>query len=535
MGLARGVLSTPGAAWGCVTSGRTWRGMGSSVSGDLGKTPRGLTHAPGLHGDVTPERTAPSTVRNGLWNAGANALIAVAGLFSSVVVVRSLSPEAYGVMSYYLWLASVTGALGTLALPHALTKVAAELLGQNREPDAEALTALVWRVTLLLNGVILLLLTAVWLGQGRNPYLLMVAATQLPLALASIVSSHLWARQDYRPVALWTGAAALVQVALVVLAHTFGWAGPGFAAAVLGSGAVTWLGLLGHLGRIPGSRGGRVLRPVLGQYAAFLLPATLSRLIEVVVWQRSELFFLSRFSGETQIGFYNLAYTIYSIALAVGWALINGYYPAISHHHGARQPQAIRRQVQQGVTLAVLYAAPVSFGAVVLLNGVVRLLYGDKMLPAVAVGQVLLLGLTPGVLCGMLTLTLSAVGRVWLGVTLGLLVALVNLWLALWLIPRQGALGAAVATTAAQFVYFLGLSWVVSRVCGLRIAWAPPTRLLLLASATTLALPLLLLHLLPGPDLLKLLLATLVSGACYLALLWRGGELRLLQTQGGPS
>ena len=477
----------------------------------------------GVAGHAPQAVTSP--LRNGLWNAASNALTAVAGLVCSVVVVRSLNVEAYGVFSYYLWLASVTGAIGVLALPHALTKVSAELIGQGRPQDAEALTALVWRGTLLLNGLITLVIALAWLRTPQAPYLLVVGAVQVPVALAAIASSYLWARQNYRPVALWTGAAAVVQVALVVAAQLLGWEGPGFAAAVLGSGAVIWLGLAGALPRTAPHRQATVTRNVRAQYAAFLLPATLTRLIEVVVWQRSELLFLSRLSTTSQIGFYSLAYTIYAIVLAVGWALINGYYPALSQLHGARQPEHVVQKVNQGVRVATLYAAPVSFGMIAVLGGVIRLLYGEKMLPAVQVGQVLLLGLTPGVICGMLTLTLSAVGRVWYGVTLGLIVAILNLLLALWLIGGYGALGGAVATTVSQVVYFVLLAAVVVRVCRFPLSWRQPALNVLLAAVTTLALPLWIERVGPGPDVVRLVLATVLGGGAYVAVIWKSGQL----------
>lgn len=491
--------------------------------------------------EVAPRALAPQgTLHNGVWNAGSNALIALAGLGCSVIVVRSLSPEAYGEFSYYLWAASVAGAVGTLALPHALTKVGAELLGQARAHEAGALTAQVWRATLLLNSALALLLAGVWLRDPGRPFLLVLAATQLPTALAGIASSHLWARQQYQPVALWTGLAALAQVVLVVLADVLGWGGPGFTAAVLASGAVTWLGLLRHLRGVPLRHPPALSPGVTARYAAFAVPATLSRLIEVVVWQRSELYFLSRLSSVAQVGFYSLAYTIYAIALAVGWALINGYYPALSHLQGAvqagTQPQdAIRRKVQQGVNLAALYAAPICFAAVVSLRAVVELLYGEKMQPAVAVGQLLLLGLIPGVICGMLSLTVSALGRIWYGVALGLGIAALNIGLALWFIPSQGALGAAAATTAAQAVYALGLAQVTLRLCRVPLAWRPPLVLTALAAATILGMAEVLTHLWPAPGSLMAVMGAALGAVFYLALIWRGRLSSLIQPPQEPT
>lgn len=477
--------------------------------------------------EAAPQMSAPSAQRNGLWNAASNGLNAVAGMLASVIVVRHLSTQGYGVLSYYLWLASVTGAVGTLAFPHALTKVSAELLGQGREDETRGLNDLVWWLTFTLNVLIAAALLLAWWRHPQDMYLVVVAAVQVPVALASVVSSVLWARQDYRPVAVWTSLAALLQVGLVLLAMWRDWGGPGFAVAVLGSATLTWLGLAVHLRRQaqPG-RAPRVSRQLWRQYLSFLIPATLIRLIEVVVWQRSEMFFLSRMSSTEQIGYYSLAYTLYSIVLSVGWALINGYYPAISNLHGAGETQGIQRQVQQGVNLAVTYAAPVGFAAITALGLAVQVLYGDKMLPAVQVGQVLLAGLIPGVVCGMLTLTLSALGRVWYSVWLGLGVSTVNILLALWLIPRSGALGGALASTGSQVAYFFMLVTVLSRVGHIRLSWGHAAQLVGLAALSLLGLPYLLRLVLPGPDLLMVPLALLLGMGLYAGVLWRTGKWR---------
>lgn len=583
------------------------------------------------------------TQQNGLWNAASNGLNALAGMLASVLVVRNLSTHEYGVLSYYLWLASVTGAIGTLALPHALTKVSAELLGQGRERETEGLSALVWWLTFAFNIFITAALLAAWWLKPGDLYLPVVALVQVPVALASIVSSVLWSRQEYRPVATWTSLAAMLQVGLVLASLRLGWGGPGFAVAVLGSSTLTWLGLTLRLrreqreaqaARGPEAKGGeaesvqppvqpsqprgsaralarrlktdlrtgpvsvahrppadpaqtvvlgatahavalagegasgsssrsaptlpnvagsniaaarsalaRVSRPVWRQYLAFLLPATLIRLIEVVVWQRSELFFLSRMSSTEQIGYYSLAYTLYSIVLAVGWALINGYYPAISHLQGAGETRGIQKQVQQGANLAVMYAAPVGFAAIVALGLAVRLLYGEKMLPAVPVGQVLLAGLIPGVVCGMLTLTLSALGRVWYSVWLGVGVSTVNILLALWLIPRQGelggALGAALASTGSQVAYFFMLVAALASACQIRLNWWGAAGMAALAALVLLGLPLLLRQLLPVPELLSVALGLALGAALYAGAVWRSGLWRSDQgqagTQGGGS
>lgn len=482
----------------------------------------------------------PAALVNGLWNALSSGVVALAGLLASVVVVRSLSPQGYGVLSYYLWLAGLLASLGQLALPPALTKVGAELRGAGQAGAAEALAGWVGRLLLALNlGVVAALMIAAALLPASAAVLLVIAAVQLPAALASLLSSRLWSQQQFRMVSLWSMLAALVQLALIAGALWLGRAGwaspqPGLAFAVLSAGLTTSLGLAWQ------ARGTwRAVRlplpaTVRRHYLAFVLPASLALLFETVVWQRSELYFINRLVGAAAVGHYSLAYTIFAIALSVGWALVTSYLPAIASDHGAGQPGGVRRKLQQGAALALLYAAPVSGGAVVTLGGLVRLLYGEAMQPAVPVGQLLLLGLIPAVLAGLLSLTINAVGGIWFNVALGLAVAAVNVGLDLLLIPRSGpwggAVGGALASVAAQSLYLLGLLLLARLRFGLRLQWRGPLRLLALGLGSTLLLPALIQRVVPG--LPGLVLAILAGAGLYLLLVWRSGDLRLLRPGG---
>ncbi|MDQ4078978.1 MAG: MATE family efflux transporter, partial [Chloroflexota bacterium] len=155
-------------------------------------------------------------------------------------------------------------------------------------------------------------------------------------------------------------------------------------------------------------------------------------------------------SSFEQVGVYAVAYTTAAISMVLGWALVNGFHPAISEDFGAGEWSRIREKVRQGVLLAALYAVPVTFGSWATLNGLFVAMYGAKVLPSVPVAYVLFAGLLPGVMGSMLGIMVSAVGGIWLHVRLGLVMSVVNVALAMVLIPREGALGAAVANTSAQ-------------------------------------------------------------------------------------
>lgn len=480
---------------------------------------------------------SPGSLVNGLWNAFSSGIVAVLGLLSSVIVVRILSPHDYGVMSYYLWLAGLCATLGMLAFAPSLTKVGAELLGAGRGQTADVLAAWVSRTQAWINlGIAVVLLLVAFLRPGERVFLYIIAGLQLPTALTSVLSSRFWSHQNFRVVSLWNLLSSMLQLLLIVGVLRLSRNNPGLTLpaltfAVLSSGLTSWLGLswqargLGQAGR-----GGPLSWEVLRQYLAFLLPASLAMVFETVVWQRSELYFINRLGDAVQLGQYSLAYTIFAIFLGVGWALVTSYFPSIASDHGGGQHHLVAQKLQQGATLAMLYAAPVSCGAVVTLPVLVELLYGAKMLPAVPIGQMLLVSLVPSVLAGMYSLTVNAIGGIWRNVWLGLAVAVVNVILDLTLIPRLGAFGGALATVCAQCLYLTGLLLLSNSHFDLRVRWGKPLQILGAAMLSTLLLPALIVRVVGG--LPGVALSVVLGVGLYALYVRKAGLLALLRPEG---
>ena len=504
-------------------------------AGDLHSVPGSALQSTALGADSRPPASSPGSLINGLWNALSSGVVALVGLLSSVIVVRTLSPHDYGVLSYYLWLAGLCASLGMLAFAPSLTKVGAELLGAGQAQMSDRLAVWAGRVLGWLNLGIVVVLALYGLLTGANAaFLLIIAAVQLPTALASMLSSRFWSHQNFRVVSLWNVLAALVQMLLIGAVLGLHLGITGFVFAVLSAGLTSWLGLAWQARIFPRVAHGRLDPVVRRHYLSFLLPASLALLFETVVWQRSELYFINRLGDAVQVGHYSLAYTIFAIFLSIGWALVTSYFPSIASDHGAGQRHRVQQKLQQGATVAVLYAVPISGGVSITLATLIRLLYGDKMLASVPIGQILLVSLVPSVLAGMFSLTINAIGGIWFNVALGLGVALLNVLLDLTLIPRLGAYGGAVATVIAQGLYLIGLLVLARTRFGLEVSWRDPLRILVLGLVATLLVPALVVQALPG--LPGLAVSVVVGAGLYALFIWKAGYLGLLRpAAGGPT
>ena len=473
-------------------------------------------------------------IKNGIWNALANAAITLTGVIGSILVVRSLNRDQYGTLSYYLWLASIFFFLGTLALPNAITKITSELNGNGREEEAHALSRWV-RCCLLAINLLLAVSLALWASRAAEPeksYLLIIAFVLVPNALMAVLRSTFWGREQYRPVSVTMMIGSLVQLLFIALGYLFNWGVTGFLAALVSISVVQAVALailLRSSDRSPRTTNKSFSLPeraLLRRYFAFALPATLVLCTELVVWQRSEIFFLERLSTLDQVGFYNLGYTIFGSLLTLGWALVHGFYPAISRNYGAGAWSRIGQQLHQGLILAALFAVPLTFGGWAILQNLTLLLYTPKMLPMVPVAQVLLVGILPGVIVGMLTLTVNSIGGIWIQVRAGLVMLVVSISLDLVLVPRLGAMGAALASTLTQVSYALLLTIILRVRYNLGLPLRKIGSILFVGAPTTFLVPVLAQNWFSG--VVGLALAICLAAAMYTAVIHSLGYLQLL-------
>jgi O-antigen/teichoic acid export membrane protein len=482
---------------------------------------------------LEPAQPAGSVpVRNGLWSSLASLTGAIAGLLGSVVIVRGLTPDEYGSYSYYLWLGGIVSTVCTLALPNALTKIRSELRGERQDEQAGALSGLVVLTLISINGVAALIVFARSFAAEPpdNSYQLVIAAVLIPLALTSALRSHLWADQRYRPVSMISIAGTLIHLAMIGVAVWRHWHVAGYLAAAFALNAVQCVGLLAIVKvRRPSLHRLKLRfpeRPILRRYLTFAIPAALVQITDQLIWQRSGVFFLERNSTLEQVGYYSLAYTSFSLFLMLGWALIQGFYPAISHDFGAGDWDGVRRRLRQAAIIATLYSAPICLGSVATLPILLPLVYGEKVGPSIPVAQILFLGLLPGVVTAVVGLTISAIGGIWLHVRLGIISATVSVIANLILVPRLGAVGGAIANTLAQLTTATLLLSSAYFFYRLELPWRRIATVLALGIVSTLLLPTLIQEAMP--DVRGLILAICTAAAMYAVLTWRLGYLRIL-------
>lgn len=415
------------------------------------------------------ETTAAAVGRGGKWSIAGRVVPQVQILGLSIVAAHYLGPDGLGRQSYIAFAALSLMLLATAGLPASLNRFVAQLLGAGEGAFALALFSLTCRVLLVtasLAAASLVLVAAL----GADPAAAWIlAGIGCGLAvLQTAPSALLSGAQRWREATiagLVTGLVG-VPVTAIVLAEGGGVAGLFAVEVAVASVSLAWTWALARRLIVAFPPAAPAPRELRHRFLTFAGISLLMIGIEFVVWSRSEFFVLDRTSTDTEIA-------LYSVAFAAAWGLarIPGAVaavalPAAATLIGAGELERVRAGFWRAARLLLIMTPPLAAAAAAAGPELIRLVYGDAFAGA---GDPLLVLLIPLPLlplfatCGSL---LFALGRLRFMVVVGLVATVVNVILALALIPPYDALGAAVANAASQLCAGLPALALTCRLLG---------------------------------------------------------------------
>jgi O-antigen/teichoic acid export membrane protein len=404
-------------------------------------------------------------IKKVFYNGLADFINIVAGILASIVLVRLLGPERWGHYSQATWLIGFAGALFSFGLTYTAVRYLGLLSGQGNLSEARSLTGWLTVVQLafaMLGSALLIVYAPAFIAVTdwklepaplRAAGFGLFAFTMLQLALAVLRGL-----QEFRAISLLT---LLLSVTLLIaVGCTALYPSVEVLLISVGIGQLVLLPLAFWLirrrtrmwcqrasrgpFRLPEGWGG-----ILG-YTGFVY---ISMLVDQVVWQRSEMFFLARLDDATASGYYGLAFT--SAQLAIGtlpMALTGTLTPIFSSLAGSGDASAIAKSYRQSFSYLNLLLLPLAIGFFIVAPGFLAVLYGDAYTGAAPVLRILIISAAIGIYARPSASVLHAINRPYI-LLVGSLIALpIDLVLAWRLVPLWEAQGAAVANLAAQCV-----------------------------------------------------------------------------------
>jgi O-antigen/teichoic acid export membrane protein len=293
--------------------------------------------------------------------------------------------------------------------------------------------------------------------------------------LHTVPSAVLIGMQRWRAatiVGLLTGLAGTVGT-VAVLAAGWGITGMFAVAAVV---AIVHVPITAFLAR----RGLQTVAPVRGpagdlprRVLRFAAGASLGVVLTLVVWRRSEFFFLNRYSDDVQIAMYSIAFAAMTALGYVPTAISGVLSPAIATLLGAGESERIRSGFSRSIRLVTLLTIGLTAGVLALGPTAFIVVYGPAYRPA---GRILLIMLAFFPVVPLINLCYAlfvGLGKQAFPLVTGAIGAVFNVLADFVLIPRHGAAGAALANGGAQLVAGLPVIVWSSRLVGpFRWEWA---------------------------------------------------------------
>ena len=184
---------------------------------------------------------------------------------------------------------------------------------------------------------------------------------------------------------------------------------------------------------------------------------------------RVEFLVLSLLAGDRETGVFLAALRVFEFLGMVPNAVAQGAMPALTRE-ALGGGEGVRRRTAGTMALV---AAPAATGLALVAPGVVGFLFGGAYADGTAPLRILAIALLPLFLNALLSWALLARGRAgWLPRLTGLRVA-TAMGLALVLVPRLGAVGAAAGLAGAEWV-LLALGWLACRSAAFEVRIARP-------------------------------------------------------------
>lgn len=427
--------------------------------------------------EAATRTTGVSVLGGGLWNMASRAIPQIYLLVVSIAAARYLGPERFGRQSFIAFVAISATMLLTGGLPVALARYVGDALGRRSPAAVQGLVRLAWQYSVPAACAGALLLAGIGLS-GADPraaWLLAAASAAFGILNrvpgAVLVGAQRWRAASAAGLALGTASTVAT---VVVLAAGGGITGMFAVEAPVALTTLVALGwLAGRVRRELGTRSGPIAPHLRREAVRYTLVTSVGVVLTFVVWRRSELFFLERFSSDTQIALYSIAFAAAAAPVVLFQGITGAILPAVATLHGAGERDRIQTGFSRALRLLLVLALPLTALALALGPAFLGVVYGGEFHGA---GPVLLimLALMPIVpVVNLSAVFLGGLGRVWFPVIAGAVASAINIALDLVLIPHFDAIGAAVANTVGQLAVGVPVVVYACRILG-DVRWELP-------------------------------------------------------------
>jgi O-antigen/teichoic acid export membrane protein len=415
---------------------------------------------------TTAGTTAATVARGGLWNLTSTAVPQLYLIAISIAAARFLGAANFGRQSLISFVELSVAMILSAGIPNTLIRYVGEAVGCGDSATLAALLRWSWRVESVaaIAGSLALIGIALAGATPRAAWFFASVGVAVQV-LARVPNAFLNGLQRWREssiIALAVGAGVMC-VSIVVLALGGGISGM---FAVEAAGGIASLAAMAAVARRfrPREIRPRLEREQIRSVIRFALLVSAGIFLTLVVYRRSEFLFLSHYSSDTQIALYSVGFSAVGALLLISQPLVAVALPAVATLWGAGEYDRIRSGYGRATRLLLLLTLPLTAAALALGPETLKLLYGPEFSSLRPVLLILLAPLPFYSVAALSTGLLAGTGRPVFPLIIGIPAAAVNIGLDFALIPRHGAMGAAIANSTAQLAAGLPVVAYVQRL-----------------------------------------------------------------------
>ncbi len=415
----------------------------------------------------------------------------VSGMLSSVIIVRSLTPDVFGEYSFIVWLA---GWMALIAVGPVATAIIKFLPEQLESKDQAALAGYwgalqkVYLFQLGLGLIVLLAISQSRLGHTAHietiAMLAVVGVSSLARARFRVLSNLAQARERFGLEAVALVAASVFNLLAVAVAGYFFPTIQAFLAIYIITGAFQYLVLRMLLGRaelIP--KAGKLDVAQRPRLVKFLGPSALLVALSLLGNRAAEFFFLKASVAPAILGFFAIANTLSkSIVDVLTVGLTNVLAPMVSRY--GSNPRGLEVVELTNKYLRLFIVLSVGIAAITLLTStdIVLVLYGQKYADAGLACGALALAAAIAISSTPLTIVLTMNDRQNSRIVATVFSIALSVVFAFILVPKYGLWGAVMSSIATAVGWTGSTFFLSKRIIDFRLDFWLLLRVLFAAS-----------------------------------------------------
>ncbi len=384
-------------------------------------------------------------------------------LVVSIIIARILGPIDLGLYTLISWTIIIAGTFVNLGFTTTTSKYISEYKGRKDEQTVLGIMGFVLKfevVTSILVTLIVIFaspLLAKMFSQSKLAFIFAIAAIGiLPTALFDVFTYIIYGLQKFKYLTTVTVLTSLIAIILIPLILVLGFGILGLIVINIIIGIIT-LFLVGFLLRK------EIQFPLIFKIA---LNADIKKRIlrynfyiagiiffDMILNQRTEIFFLGYFRTPEEVAFYSLAFGISTLVMSMlPGSLTSVLMPVMSEAYGKDNKDKLKRLFVESTRYLIILAVPICVGGIFLSEQIVELLYGPKYLPAAPALKILFISSCAMIINSGSSSLQYGIERQDFIFKVGMISAILNISLDIFLIPRFGLMGAVWANFTAQII-----------------------------------------------------------------------------------